>query len=330
MEDSKELVQIIQESGLEKTQGDVILANFTSFVKEFNELEAKAKGIVIKDPSQVEDMATAREVRLALKTIRVNTENTRKTLKDKSLREGKAIDGIANIVKALIVPVEEYLESQEKYVENIEKERKAKIEAERTLEMSKYTEDLLLYNYKDLNDEAFANLISVLKKAFDDKQEIIRKAELQRVEDEKKEKAEQERIRVENEKLKKENAEKDKIREKEKEEENKKLEAEKAKLKKEIEERERLEKKIKDEEARKVQDKKDKELADLKQKQEEAEKVRQASLAPEKDKLFDWSEKIKTIEIPSGLSVAGLQIVKEAEEKLLAISQEIKIKIKNL
>jgi ATPase subunit of ABC transporter with duplicated ATPase domains len=44
------------------------------------------------------------------------------------LREGKAIDGIANVLKAVIVPIEEYLDEQEHY---IERKREAEEEARR-------------------------------------------------------------------------------------------------------------------------------------------------------------------------------------------------------
>lgn len=339
--ENKQLVAIVEESGLEKTQATAILNNFQGFFKEASEWEAKAKAIVITDAGQVDLMASAREARLALKSIRVSAENTRKSLKEKALREGRAIDGIANVIKALIVPLEEHLEKQEKYAENLEAERVARINAQREAELGKYVEDVTLYNYKEMSDEAFNKLVVTVKRAWDDEQAAIKKAEEERVENEKKEKAEQERIRIENEKLKKEAEEKEKAiakereeaekklakeREenekklaKEREENEKKLAEEREKLKKEAEAREKLEK-----------EKRDKEAADKKAEEERKEKERQAKLAPEKEKIFLYSEEIKSLRGPSEISVAGRAIVEEAEKKLLAVSQEIKIKLKNL
>lgn len=307
-----QLIKIVEESGLEKTQGQIILDSFSDFFKKASEWEVKAKLIKITDISQVKEMADAREARLELKSIRVNADNTRKKLKEKALREGKAIDGIANVIKALIVPIEEYLEGQEKFIENLEIEKKLKLETERTNELSKYVPDITLYNFKDMSDEAFVGLISTVKRSFNLAQEEIKKAELKRIEDEKKEKAEQERIKKENIKLKAD-AE---LREK-------KVAAERAEAKKKLEKETETRKKLEEEaEAKRV--------AELKEEKEKEEKERQAKLAPEKDKLFTWSEKIKSLEAPTDLSKAGLKIVKEAEEKLLVISQEIKLKIKNL
>src|SRR3990167_2497420 len=294
--ENKELVAIIEENNLEKTQGQVILDNFSSFIKEASQWESKAKTIVITNVLQVEKMAEARGARLALKSIRVNVENVRKSLKEKALREGKAIDGIANVIKALIVPLEEYLETQEKFAETLEAERIAKKNEERAFELAKYVEDITLYNFKDMPDEVFDNLILKVKTVFDAEQEAKKKTEQERIGNEKKEKAEQERIKAENEAEAREKAEAE-LKAKEEEEKRKK---------KETEEKEKAEK-----------------LAIL-----EAE--RQAKLMPEREKIVAYSERIKNLESPTDLSVAGRVIVEEAEKKLLAISQEIKIKIKSL
>ena len=115
MEDK--LSVIVKESGLEGTKAQVLLDNFSTYFQIASEWEIKAKAIVVSDASQVADMKMARVGRLFLKEKRTAIEKTRKKLKEEALREGKAIDGIANILKALIVPIEEYLEKQEKFVE---------------------------------------------------------------------------------------------------------------------------------------------------------------------------------------------------------------------
>ncbi len=167
-----QLQVIVRESNLEATKAQSILDQFQDYFKIAAEWEVKAKTIVVTDPSQKAEMKMAREARLFLKEKRVAVEAARKNLKEQALREGKAIDGIANILKALIVPIEEYLESQEKFVEiRAEAERK-RIEAER------------------LADEE-------------------RKAEAGRIAREAVEREEQERIRKENESLKALQAERD-------------------------------------------------------------------------------------------------------------------------
>lgn len=329
---TNELTVIIEESGLEKTQGQVIIDNFSSLLKSASEWEKKANSIVITDASQIELMSEAREARLALKDIRVDAEKTRKSLKEKALREGKAIDGIANVIKALIVPLEEHLEKQEKYIENIEIERKQKLNEIRTTELLKYvaSEDLSLYNYLEMSDDVFANLLQMVKTAYLTKQEEVKKIEEARLEEVKRKEEADKQMRIENEKLRKEKevqikkdneaAEQRRLEQKKNDDEHlKELEkerAEKAKLAAELKKQE------------------DEKHAAIKKEQEERkaeiEKERLAKLAPEKDKLLRYAELIRTIKAPDELSKAGLEIVKEVEQKLLEISQEIKIKIKNL
>lgn len=123
-----QLQVIVKESGLEATKAKYILEQFQGYFELASEWEIKAKAILVTKESQTAEMQSAREGRLFLRDRRIDVENARKRLKEQSLREGKAIDGIANVLKALIVPIEEYLEHQEKFVEIKEE---AKREAKR-------------------------------------------------------------------------------------------------------------------------------------------------------------------------------------------------------
>ena len=123
-----QLQVIVQESGLEPSKAKYILEKFQDYFEVASEWEKKAKALVVTNESQVTEMEMARTGRLFLREKRIAVENARKNLKEQSLREGKAIDGIANVLKALIVPIEEYLEKQEKFVEIREE---AKREAKR-------------------------------------------------------------------------------------------------------------------------------------------------------------------------------------------------------
>ncbi|MEK6807566.1 MAG: hypothetical protein AABX75_00910 [Nanoarchaeota archaeon] len=108
---------IVKESGLEPTKAKYILEQFQDYFEIASEWEKKAKTLVVTNESQKAEMEMARTGRLFLREKRIAVETARKNLKEQSLREGKAIDGIANVLKALIVPIEEYLEHQEKFVE---------------------------------------------------------------------------------------------------------------------------------------------------------------------------------------------------------------------
>lgn len=131
-----QLQVIVKESGLEQTKAQLILEKFQDYFEIAAEWEKKAKAIVVTKADQVTDMEMARTARLFLRGKRIDVENTRKALKEQALREGKAIDGIANVLKALIVPIEQYLDRQEHFVKiQEENEREAKrIEVEKRIE----------------------------------------------------------------------------------------------------------------------------------------------------------------------------------------------------
>ena len=139
MEEGNQLATIVNESGLDKSKADVLLQHFQDYFALASEWEQKAKVLVVTDESQVAEMKMAREGRLFLKGKRVAMEKTRKALKEQSLREGKAIDGIANVIKALIIPIEQHLDEQEHFVERREaiKEEALRLEVEARIEAEK-------------------------------------------------------------------------------------------------------------------------------------------------------------------------------------------------
>lgn len=143
IEQNNKLQVLVNESGLETTKAKVLLDKFKDYFDIASEWETKAKAIVVTDESQTADMEMARVGRLFLREKRISVEKARKELKEQSLREGKAIDGIANVLKAVIVPIEEYLEKQEKFVElKAEAEREAKRkEIERRMEEERIAEE---------------------------------------------------------------------------------------------------------------------------------------------------------------------------------------------
>lgn len=133
MENSK-LEVLVQESGLEESKAEKMLDAFHNYFKIAGEWEIKAKGIVVTSEEQVVEMKMARVGRLFLREKRIKIEKMRKSLKEQSVREGKAIDGISNVLKGLIVPIEEYLMIQEKYAERQAAERAEKKRVEEEAE----------------------------------------------------------------------------------------------------------------------------------------------------------------------------------------------------
>ncbi len=124
------LQKIVNKSGLDTPKANIILDQFHEYFAMADEWKEKAQNIVVTDASQEVEMKMARSARLFLREKRLAIEKTRKSLKEQALREGKAIDGIANVLKALIVPIEEHLSAQENFIE-IKAQEAAALEREK-------------------------------------------------------------------------------------------------------------------------------------------------------------------------------------------------------
>lgn len=121
---------MVREAELEPTKARYIKEKFNDYFDIADEWTIKARAIKVTNASQTGDMAMAREGRLFLKEKRCAIETARKELKEQCLREGKAIDGISNVLKALIVPIEDYLDKQEHFVEIQEEAKRETIRLE--------------------------------------------------------------------------------------------------------------------------------------------------------------------------------------------------------
>lgn len=188
MTDQNQIVAVIEQSDLPKPKVQALMEVFAPAFQEARGLVELAKDIKVTDENDIETMQLAREKRLALKEIRVTVEKTRKELKEQSLREGRAIDGAANIIKALIVPVEEHLEQQEKFAELLEEKRLNERYQNRLNLLAPYVSDTSLYKLKEMSDAAFDNLLTDCKTAHEQKIAAEQKAEAERLELERKQK----------------------------------------------------------------------------------------------------------------------------------------------
>lgn len=318
-----QLVLAVEETGLQKEKVEILLENFAGFFREANELAKASRGIVVTDETQTDLMIEARKSRLKLKKVRVEVEKTRYQLKEQSLREGKAIDGISNLIKALVIPVEEHLQKQEDFIEIKETKRLDDRNADRISKLSVYVEDVSVYILRDMSDVAFEKLLKSSKATYDAKVAAEKKAEEKRLAAEKKVKEERVQIEKENKRLKKEAEEREKKAEKERkanqikmDKERKKTGVAESKLKAEKEAREKKER-----EAREVKEAE-------KKAQEKAD--REALLAPDKEKLIEFAGAIDKLQAPNVASREAGLIVNKAIDKLSKISSDLRKKSKTL
>ncbi len=175
-------------------------------------------------------MQLAREGRLALRKVRTTADKLREQLKADSLRYGRAVQGIYNVIEAGIVPIEKHLEDQEKFVERMEAKRRDELRIERqqlvaglheyfpvNIDLGYMTgEDFdCMYNGAILQQKAAEQFKA---EAEETARIAAEKAEAERIEREKAEAEERERLRIENERLQAERKQLEEQRRKEREE----------------------------------------------------------------------------------------------------------------
>jgi len=127
---SNELAVIIKETGLEPTLAKEFTINFEEHFRMASEWAKKAKKIIVTDASQHVVMQEARTARLFLREKRLEIEKFRVSRKEYFLKGGRAIDKVANFLKDTIIPIEEHLDRQEHFVENLKKAEEARVLAE--------------------------------------------------------------------------------------------------------------------------------------------------------------------------------------------------------
>jgi hypothetical protein len=93
---------------IEISKAEQIKAVFIPLSDQLLAFEERYNEIVNESEKEVTTglVSAAKRLRLDISKIRISTEKTRKTQKEEYLRAGKAIDGVANIVKWAVVDKE--------------------------------------------------------------------------------------------------------------------------------------------------------------------------------------------------------------------------------
>lgn len=293
----------------------------------------------IAGPDDRKGFDRVHEARMDVRDLRITTEKRRKAAKEAVTQFGKALDGAANKIFALIEPLESSLQAKEDAY-NAAKERiKAEAEAARKAKLQARVDALQavrgavpLAVLEALTDEQFAAELACWKKqdderkekeAADAKAEAERQAEAERLRKEQEaqlaaerakleaeRKAQEELQRIEREKIEAERRKADEEAAAERakqaeakrliDEERRKLEAEKARL--EREEFERQAKAKAEQEAREKLAREQAEQARLeaeRKEREAAEAARREAMKPDLQKLREYAAALEAVPIPS-------------------------------
>lgn len=321
------LEQAIAQSGLEPQSAQGLLEKYKPLFAQANELVAAAQSIAVTDATQVSEIKRARNLRLQLRAIRIEAEKTRKGLKEDSLRRGKAIDGVYNVLEYAIAPVESRLLEMEEFAERAEAARKAALKSTREELLKPFGVDASIYPLGDLSEDAFKQLLDGSRLAHEAKLAAAKKAEEERIAREKAEAEERERIRIENERLKeeRERLEAERRAEREKAEAERRAIEEKARAEREAAEQAR---RVAEEEARKLREaeearkrKEAEERARIEREEREAKaKVeaerRKAEAAPDVEKVRTVAKTVRAIPVPVMATDAGKAKAKELADKI--------------
>lgn len=322
-----------EEYGIEAKKASELTGNLPQIKSERDILSQRYEEVVKMDIENPETAKIARELRIKIRDNRTKGIDVwHKTTKDFFLKGGQFIDAIKRVEIAVNQRMEENLESIEKYFENKEKERKAKLNEERLSILEPYSEFVPFgINFGEISEEEFTKILNGSKLQFEAKLEEERKVEEERLRIEKITKLHYERKEqllplwqflddttinfgklseelfasiksVANSKKVDYEAEQERIRV-----ENEKLAAEKAELEaKSKKEREQQEAKLKKEREEKaaleaeLQAKKEAEVKALKEADEKAEKERieaeKLAKAPIKKQMSVW---VNSFELPT-------------------------------
>lgn len=317
----------IADAQLEPSTAAHLRECFETMFADAERWAAKAKSIVVTDESQKGDMKLARVARLELKEIRVNAEKARKRLKEDSVRQGKAIDGIANVLKALVEPLEAHLLEQETFAERAEAGRKSALKSAREETLRALGTDPSAYaNLGETDEDTWASIRDTAQAAKEKRDEDAKQAELVKLEVERVQEEKRQAARAEAAKAEAERVERERLQL----EENARLQAEKAAVEESAKtEREEAARQL---EAARVEAAAEAERLRAKyegerqaaereaRRQHEADAAARAAaaLAPDREKFAAFAAMLRTLDIgslttPKG-KAAGLKVAEQLEK----------------
>lgn len=295
------ITQEIKDLGMNENRTQQLQAIFDPMFQTLNAFEDEYATFIqsVGDEITKEVCANAKELRLRIARVRIDTEKSRKNEKSEYLKAGKAIDGIANTLKFAVSEKETKLGEIEKHFENVERERIEFIRQHREEELTLYEVDPIPAALGEMSADVYEMLLNGVRSTH----ESLLAA--------RKEAAEKEAARI-----KAEEEERQRVIE-----ENKKLKAdaeEQARLQK-IEDEKRQVEQARLDDIRKREDEDrmaaEKKLADEREKERKIAEVKQAAIEAELQKERDDKKRIEDEQIAKDKA--------DAEEKQRVIDAEI-------
>lgn len=193
-----------KEFGIEESKATLIEQSFMPKLVERDGLIAVYENLLTQEITKktCEDAGTLRK---KLVKIRTGIADIHKAEKAFYLASGRYVDALKNKHTLPIEQMEEKLSEIEKYFENQEKERIAKLAAERESALLVYeVENVSNLKVGEMSDEVWNSFLVGIKSNYEAKKKRERIAEEERIAKEKADQEERERVAKENERLRKE------------------------------------------------------------------------------------------------------------------------------
>jgi hypothetical protein len=197
------LVKYASQTGLETTARSSLVSAFQPIFAKARAALADAQGVAesVKDATCVKEIRKSRACRLALRAVRLESDETRKKQKQSVLLYGKAVDGFHNILMADLSPVEIALQDAEDIAERAEAARLAELKATREKELQPFLETPIMGDLSAISEKDYAKMLADAKLLKQAKIDAAAKAEAEAKAKEEAERIERERIASENARL---------------------------------------------------------------------------------------------------------------------------------
>ncbi len=169
---------------IEPSKAAQIKATFEPMVEMLEQFEAIYNQIVSESQKGVtkELCAKAKRARLDVGKIRINTGKAKDKSKESLKREDRAIMGVHNLVVWAVTDRENKLKEIENFFEIQEQKRLEALQAERVEKLSQYIEDAHERNLSDMEEDVWQAYLGAKKKEYQDRIEAEKKAEAERLE----------------------------------------------------------------------------------------------------------------------------------------------------
>ncbi|HRH53300.1 MAG TPA: hypothetical protein PLN38_08255 [Chitinophagales bacterium] len=181
------LDKVITESGLVLSDAEQIKMSYLPFFNQLSEIKKESMKINFENPTK-EDELLSRELRLRTVKVRTGCNDIKDERKKIHLLRGNLEQSAYNLIKSTCMLDEEKFVQVEKRSENLEKARKEELKAKRIEHLLPYCEIAATLPLGEMDEAAYRNMYDGYKLAHEARVAAEKKAEEERVANEKKQK----------------------------------------------------------------------------------------------------------------------------------------------